>query len=161
MLGAAGGIGQPLSLLLKELPSISQLSLYDIANMGMATDLSHINTAPSVTAYCGEGQLEECLRGAQVVVIPAGVPRKPGMTRDDLFNINASIVYKLTKACAQACPDAFLLLITNPVNSTVPIARETLIKHGVKSPRYISFNLLRIVEYLELQLWMLCVQIHL
>lgn len=136
VLGAAGGIGQPLSLLLKELgSSITQLALYDIANMGMAVDIGHISTGPQVTGYTGEGQLESCLAGAQVVVIPAGIPRKPGMTRDDLFNVNASIVYKLTKACATVCPEAHLLIITNPVNSTVPIARETMLACGIQNPK--------------------------
>ena len=43
-----------------------------------------------------------------VVVIPAGVPRKPGMTRDDLFNTNASIVQTLVEGCAKFCPDAMI-----------------------------------------------------
>ena len=43
-----------------------------------------------------------------VVVIPAGVPRKPGMTRDDLFNTNASIVKTLVEGCALYCPDAMI-----------------------------------------------------
>ena len=66
-----------------------------------------------------------------IVVIPAGVPRKPGMTRDDLFNTNASIVASLAEACARACPNACFLIISNPVNSTVPIFAEVLKKHGV------------------------------
>ena len=45
----------------------------------------------------------------------AGVPRKPGMTRDDLFNTNASIVASLAEACAKACPNACYLIISNPV----------------------------------------------
>ena len=45
------------------------------------------------------------MSGAQLVIIPAGVPRKPGMTRDDLFNINASIVKTLVEATAKAAPD--------------------------------------------------------
>ena len=45
------------------------------------------------------------MSGAQLIIIPAGVPRKPGMTRDDLFNINASIVKTLVEACAKAAPD--------------------------------------------------------
>lgn len=48
VLGAAGGIGQPLSLLLKEMPSINQLALYDIANIGMSADLAHISTNAKV-----------------------------------------------------------------------------------------------------------------
>merc|ERR1712000_512692 len=64
--GASGGIGQPLSLLLKASPLIDELALYDVVN------------TPGVDA--------------DIIVIPAGIPRKPGMTRDDLFNINAGIV---------------------------------------------------------------------
>ena len=54
--------------------------------------------------YTGADELAEALTGCDLVVIPAGVPRKPGMTRDDLFNINASIVQKLAEACAEHCP---------------------------------------------------------
>ena len=45
------------------------------------------------------------MEGADVVIIPAGVPRKPGMTRDDLFNINAGIVKGLCEAIAKHCPN--------------------------------------------------------
>lgn len=71
------------------------------------------------------------MEGADVVVIPAGVPRKPGMTRDDLFNINAGIVKSLADACAKACPKAMFLIISNPVNSTVPIFAQSLKAQGV------------------------------
>ena len=52
----------------------------------------------------GEDQLVKALEGCDVVIIPAGVPRKPGMTRDDLFNINAGIVKSLCTAIAKYCP---------------------------------------------------------
>ncbi|XP_011310556.1 malate dehydrogenase, mitochondrial [Fopius arisanus] len=138
VMGAAGGIGQPLSLLLKNSPLVTELSLYDIVNTpGVAADLSHIDTHSKVTGYTGPEQLKDSLRGAQVVIIPAGVPRKPGMTRDDLFNTNASIVRDLAKACAEVCPKAFIAIISNPVNSTVPIASEVLQKAGVYDPNRI------------------------
>lgn len=99
VLGAAGGIGQPLSLLLKLSPHVSELSCYDIVGTpGVAADLSHIPTASNVTGNLPAATswppkhntgIEAALTGANVVVIPAGVPRKPGMTRDDLFNTNA------------------------------------------------------------------------
>lgn len=63
-----------------------------------------------------------------MVVIPAGVPRKPGMTRDDLFNTNASIVRDLAVSVSQNAPKAIVCIITNPVNSMVPIASEILKK---------------------------------
>ncbi|KAJ2188650.1 Malate dehydrogenase, cytoplasmic [Coemansia sp. RSA 532] len=134
VLGAAGGIGQPLSLLLKANPRVTELGLYDIVNTpGVAADVGHINTLSRVTGYTSKDVdgLKKALEGAELVVIPAGVPRKPGMTRDDLFNTNASIVRDLAQACAEVCPQAKLLVISNPVNSTVPIATEVFKKAGV------------------------------
>ncbi|KAK9926020.1 hypothetical protein M0R45_023275 [Rubus argutus] len=136
VLGAAGGIGQPLALLIKMSPLVSALHLYDIANVkGVAADLSHCNTPSQVLDFTGADELAESLKGVDVVVIPAGVPRKPGMTRDDLFNINAGIVKNLIEAVADNCPDAFIHIISNPVNSTVPIAAEVLKQKGVYNPK--------------------------
>ena len=137
VLGAAGGIGQPLALLLKnQLPAGSELALYDVNPVvpGVAVDLSHIPTPVKVTGY-GADDLEAAVADADIIVIPAGVPRKPGMTRDDLFNVNAGIVQKLVQTSAKAAPKACYAIITNPVNSTVPIAAETLKKAGVYDPR--------------------------
>ena len=136
VLGAAGGIGQPLALLVKMSPLVSALHLYDIANVkGVAADLSHCNTPSQVLDFTGASELASCLKGVDVVGIPAGVPRKPGMTRDDLFNINANIVKNLVEAVADNCPDAFIHIISNPVNSTVPIAAEVLKQKGVYDPK--------------------------
>lgn len=57
------------------------------------------------------------------------------MTRDDLFKINAGIVKTLIEGVAQYCPKAFVLIISNPVNSTVPIAAEVLKAAGVFDPK--------------------------
>uniref|UniRef100_A0A452ZZ98 Malate dehydrogenase n=1 Tax=Aegilops tauschii subsp. strangulata TaxID=200361 RepID=A0A452ZZ98_AEGTS len=131
ILGAAGGIGQPLALLMKLNPLVSSLSLYDIAaTPGVAADVSHINTRALVKGFVGDDQLGEALEGADLVIIPAGVPRKPGMTRDDLFKINAGIVKGLCTAIARHCPNALVNMISNPVNSTVPIAAEVFKKAG-------------------------------
>ncbi|ODV92755.1 hypothetical protein CANCADRAFT_1347 [Tortispora caseinolytica NRRL Y-17796] len=135
--GAAGGIGQPLSLLLKLCPHVSDLALYDVVNSpGVATDLSHICTTGAVNGYLPDDNgMQKAFTGAGIVVIPAGIPRKPGMTRDDLFKINAGIVRDLIKGVASYCPDAFVLVISNPVNSTVPIAAQVLREAGVFNPR--------------------------
>jgi len=135
VMGASGGIGQPLSMLLKNNPAVTKLNLYDIVHTpGVAADLSHIETKSLVTGFVGDDQLAASLEGAEIVVIPAGVPRKPGMTRDDLFNTNASIVAKLAKAAAEVCPGAMIAIISNPVNSTVPIASEIFKKAGKLNP---------------------------
>ena len=133
VLGAAGGIGQALSLLLKtQLPAGSELSLYDVAPVvpGVAVDLSHIPTDVKVTGH-GKDDLAAALTGCDIVLIPAGVPRKPGMDRSDLFNINAGIVKSLVEGIADTCPNACIGIITNPVNTTVAIAAETLKAKGV------------------------------
>jgi len=125
-------------MLLKLNPAVTKLALYDIvATPGVAADLSHIETKARVTGFVGAEELEASLVGAQIVVIPAGVPRKPGMTRDDLFNTNASIVATLAAAAAKVCPEAMVAIISNPVNSTVPIAAEIYKKAGVYNPKRI------------------------
>ncbi|KAI0366252.1 malate dehydrogenase [Pilatotrama ljubarskyi] len=137
VLGAGGGIGQPLSLLLKLNPHVTELSLYDIRGApGVAADVSHIDTNSEVNGYPAD-KLDQALEGTDVVVIPAGVPRKPGMTRDDLFNTNASIVRDLAAAIARVSPKAKVLVISNPVNSTVPIVSAVFEKAGVYDPAHI------------------------
>jgi len=139
VLGAAGGIGQALALLLKtQLPNGTELSLYDIAPVtpGVAEDLSHIPTAVKVSGFAGEDP-SPALVNADIVLISAGVARKPGMDRSDLFNINAGIVKNLVSACADTCPKALIGIITNPVNTTVAIAAEVLKKKGVYDPAHL------------------------
>jgi malate dehydrogenase len=137
----------PLPLLCFHHHQIKQLNLYDVVPIvnGVAVDLSHIDTPAKVTGFAGsfkpedaefsKAKLHEALAGCDVVVIPAGVPRKPGMTRDDLFSINAGIVKGLIEGIAAVCPNAAICIISNPVNSTVPIAAEVLKKAGVYNPK--------------------------
>jgi malate dehydrogenase len=167
VVGAAGGIGQPLSLILKASPYVSELRVFDVAEIkvpaegkepaksvptvkGIAADLSHINTGAVVTGF-GAADMADALKGVDVVVVPAGVPRKPGMTRDDLFNTNASIVANIAKGVAKSCPNAIVCIISNPVNSTVPIVAEVLKKSGVYKPEKLlgvtSLDLMRAATF--------------
>jgi len=147
VLGAAGGIGQPLALLLKCNQSVTGVSCYDVnpVTPGVGADLSHIDTRAKVTAFVGD-DVEASVAGCDVVLIPAGVPRKPGMTRDDLFNTNATIVATLARACARAAPNAVVGIISNPVNSTVPIACEIFKKEGVSTDKIYGVTTLDIVR---------------
>ena len=132
VLGAAGGIGQALSLLLKTgLLAGSELSLYDVAPVvhGVAVDLSHIPTDVKVEGF-GADALDKALTGCDIVLIPAGMPRKPGMDRADLFNVNAGIIKTLAEGIVANCPKALVGIITNPVNGTVPIVAEVFKKAG-------------------------------
>lgn len=135
--GASGGIGQPLSLLLKLCPLVDELALYDVVNTpGVATDLCHISSNAKVAGYLPKNDgAKTAFKNADIIIIPAGIPRKPGMTRDDLFNINAGIVKGLIEVAAEVAPKAFILVISNPVNSTVPISAEVLKAKGVFNPQ--------------------------
>ena len=132
VLGASGGIGQPLSLLLKLNPRIGQLALYDIAKAahpakGVAADVCDVNTVAQVSGFAGDEELSKALEGSDVVVMAAGVPRKPGMTRDDLFKINAGIAMGLAEYIKKYAPPTCIIpIITNPVNSVVPIVNGVL-----------------------------------
>lgn len=103
-------------------------SLYDIAPVthGVAVDLSHIPTAVKIKGFSGE-DATPALHGADAVLISAGVARKRGIDRADLFNVNAVIVRNLIEQVANTC----IGIITNPVNTTVAIAAEMLKKVGV------------------------------
>jgi len=132
VIGAAGGIGQALSLLLKlGLPAGSDLALFDLAPVtpGVAVDLSHIPTDVKIEGF-SKDDLNKALSGADIVMIPAGMPRKPGMDRADLFNANAGIIKGLAEAIVENCPKAMVGVITNPVNTTVPIVAEVFKKAG-------------------------------
>jgi malate dehydrogenase len=145
VVGAAGGIGQPISLLLKQnLPPGSVLAVYDVINtFGVGVDLSHVSTHVKLEIHPGDLkdkeksnlELTKALTGTDLVVIPAGVPRKPGMTRDDLFKVNAGIVRDIIGTVAKVSPKALIAVITNPVNSIVPVAAEVLKQHGVFDPK--------------------------
>ncbi|KAK3416615.1 hypothetical protein EUGRSUZ_H02370 [Eucalyptus grandis] len=136
ILGAAGGIGQPLVMLMNINLLVSVLRLYDVVNTpGVTADISHMDTGAVVRGFLGQQQLEEALVGMDLVIIPAGVPRKPGMTRDDLFNINTGILRTLCEAIVKSCPKAIVNLISNPVNSTVPTAAEVFKRAGTYDPK--------------------------
>merc|ERR1719162_1707555 len=90
--------------------------------------------------------LEECLTGCHLVLVPAGVPRKPGMTRDDLFKVNADIAKGLVEACAKFCPEAVLGMIVNPVNSVVPAMAELYKKKGLDPMKIVGITTLDVVR---------------
>ncbi|KXH27571.1 malate dehydrogenase [Colletotrichum salicis] len=113
------------------------MRLYDVVHaVGVATDLNHVDTPSAVKGYLPENDgLQKALNGEEVVLISAGISRKPEMTRDDLFKTNAGIIADLAAGIAQFCPKALVGIITNPVNSTIPIAAEVLKKHGAFDPK--------------------------
>jgi len=155
--GGAGGIGQPLCLLMASNPHVSELCVFDLTiamvpAQGVATDLSHLEKKCKVKGYAIDkddkpiDKLQECLTGCSLVLVPAGLPRKPGQTRADLLGINAGIAKNIVEACAKFCPNAVLGLIVNPVNSVVPAMCELYKKKGLDPRKICGVTSLDIVR---------------
>merc|ERR1719434_377507 len=119
---------------------------------GVAQDLAHLERKVDVKGYVGElnqppvNFTKDALTGCDLVLIPAGMPRKPGQTRDDLFKVNADIAKGLVEACAKHCPDAVVALIVNPVNSIVPAMAELYKKKGLDPMKIVGVTTLDCVR---------------
>jgi len=157
VVGGAGGIGQPLCMLMAMDPNVAELCVYDLTiamvpAQGVAADLSHLNKKVKVKGYAFDvndkaiEKAEECLKGCDLVLVPAGVPRKPGQDRKDLLNINAGIAKNIVEACAKHCPEAVVALIVNPVNSVVPAMCELWKKKGLNPKKIVGVTTLDIVR---------------
>jgi len=157
VVGGAGGIGQPLCMLMASHPDVAELCVYDLTvsmvpAAGVAADLSHLNTKCKVTGYAFEvadkavEKAGECLTGCHLVLVPAGMPRKPGMDRKDLLKVNADIAKNIVEACAKFCPEAVVALIVNPVNSVVPAMCELWKKKGLNPRKIVGVTTLDILR---------------
>jgi len=155
--GGCGGIGQPLALLMAMDRNVGELVIYDLdispmPPAGVAQDLVHLERKCTVKGHVGKVNeppvqfMEEALTGCNLVLIPAGMPRKPGQSRDDLFKVNADIAKGLVAACAKYCPEAILAMIVNPVNSIVPAMAELYKKKGLDPMKIIGVTTLDIVR---------------
>lgn len=138
-------------------PNVAELCVYDlnvsmVPAAGVAADLSHINKKAKVKSYSFEpsdkaiDKAEECLTGCNLVLVPAGVPRKPGMDRKDLLDINCGIAKNIVEACAKYCPQAVVALIVNPVNSVVPAMTELWKKKGLNPKKIAGISTLDVVR---------------
>lgn len=135
LIGSNGAIGQPLALLLQTSNYVHDLVLHDVTDAhGVATDLSHIDVRCKISSA---SSAEQAVDGADIIAVTAGFARKPGMTRDDLFNTNAKIIQEISEKVCKTNPSAMLAIITNPINATVPIACETFMKNGVNDTKKI------------------------
>jgi len=158
VVGGAGGIGQPLALLLAQNPNVSELAIIDlnvamVPAEGVAADLSHLEGKCKVSSIAlvlnqdkAIDKAGDILKGCDLVLVPAGVPRKPGQDRADLLRINADIAKGTVEACAKHCPNAVLALIVNPVNSVVPAMCELWKKAGLNPAKIVGISTLDVVR---------------
>ena len=122
----AGNIGGTLALLagLKELGDIV---LFDIAEgipQGKALDIAQASAIEGFDANVVGANDYADLAGADVVIVTAGVPRKPGMSRDDLVGINTKVMTQVGEGIKANCPNAFVICITNPLDAMVGVLQR-------------------------------------
>ena len=133
----AGNIGGTLALLagLKELGDIV---LFDIAEgipQGKALDIAESSPIEGFDAKVTGANDYAALADADVVIVTAGVARKPGMSRDDLVGINTKVMKQVGEGIKQNCPDAFVICITNPLDAMVGVLQRA---SGLPSARVVG-----------------------
>ncbi|MDK9696297.1 MAG: malate dehydrogenase [Siculibacillus sp.] len=117
----AGQIGGTLAHLagLKELGDIVLFDIVDGVPQGKALDIAESSPVDGFDAGFSGASSYEAIAGADVVIVTAGVPRKPGMSRDDLLSINLSVMEKVGAGIREFAPNAFVICITNPLDAMV------------------------------------------
>jgi malate dehydrogenase len=122
----AGNIGGTLALLagLKELGDIVLFDIVDGIPQGKALDLAQAAPVEKFDGAVTGSNRYTALRGADVVIVTAGIARKPGMSRDDLIGINTGVMKSVGEGIKKNCPKAFVICITNPLDVMVGILRD-------------------------------------
>jgi malate dehydrogenase len=117
----AGQIGGTLAHLagLKELGDIVLFDIAEGTPQGKALDLAESSPVDGFDANLSGANSYEAIAGADVVIVTAGVPRKPGMSRDDLLEINLKVMEQVGAGIKAHAPDAFVICITNPLDAMV------------------------------------------
>ena len=122
----AGNIGGTLALLagLRNLGDVVLIDIIKGIPQGKALDLSQASSVEGITStFSGSNNLSS-LKDSDVVIVTAGLARKPGMSRDDLIEINAKIITSIAKKIKKFCPKAFVIVVTNPLDVMVWLMRE-------------------------------------
>ena len=122
----AGQIGGTLALLAgqKELGDVVMIDIMEGTPQGKALDIAEAAPVLGFDANFAGSNDYSAMKGADVVIVTAGVPRKPGMTRDDLIGINNGVIAGVAKDIAKYAPDAFVIVITNPLDVMVGVMQR-------------------------------------
>ena len=121
-----GNIGGTLAHLagLKELGDVVIFDIAEGMPQGKALDLIESSPVEGFDSFMTGTQDYADIAGADVVIVTAGVPRKPGMSRDDLLEINLKVMQQVGEGIAKNAPDAFVICITNPLDAMVWALRQ-------------------------------------
>ena len=122
----AGHIGGTLAHLagLKELGDVVLVDVNDGLPQGKALDLAESSPVSGFDAEVGGSTDYKAIKGADVVIVTAGIARKPGMSRDDLVATNTKIISQVAAGIKKNAPKAFVIVITNPLDAMVWVMRE-------------------------------------
>lgn len=122
----AGNIGGTLAHLAaaKELGDVVLLDVAEGIPQGKALDLSQCGPVEGFDSAVSGSNDYAAIEGADVIIVTAGVARKPGMSRDDLLGINLKVMKAVGEGIKQHAPDAFVICITNPLDAMVWALRE-------------------------------------
>jgi len=122
----AGQVGGTIALLagLKELGDIVLFDIIEGVPQGKALDIVQGSTIEGYDAVIKGSNDYTDIEGADVVIVTAGIARKPGMSRDDLIETNAKVIGTVGAAIKKHCPQAFVITITNPLDVMVWVMRE-------------------------------------
>ena len=122
----AGNIGGTLALLagLKELGDVVLFDIVDGVPQGKALDLAESTPVEGYDAKFAGASSYAAIKGADVVIVTAGVARKPGMSRDDLLAINIKVMNAVGAGIRKNCPNAFVICITNPLDAMVWVLQQ-------------------------------------
>ena len=122
----AGNIGGTLAHLagLKELGDIILFDILSGIPQGKALDIAESSAIEGFDARIRGARGYGAIRGADVVIVTAGVARKPGMSRDDLIGINTQVMKSVGAGIKANCPGAFVICITNPLDAMVMVLRD-------------------------------------
>ncbi|MBK6974905.1 MAG: malate dehydrogenase [Candidatus Methylophosphatis roskildensis] len=122
----AGQIGGTLALLagIKELGDIALFDIVDGVPQGKALDIAQAAPVERFDGVYAGSSDYKVIEGADVVIVTAGVPRKPGMSRDDLVGINTKVMVEVGESIKRHCPNAFVICITNPLDAMVGVLQQ-------------------------------------
>jgi len=122
----AGNIGGTLALLagMKNLGDVVLVDIVKGVPQGKGLDIAQASPIEGFDASVTGSQDYSALRGANVVIVTAGIPRKPGMSRDDLLGINMKVMKAVGDGIKKNCPNAFVICITNPLDVMVHVLRN-------------------------------------
>jgi len=121
--GQIGGVLAQLACL-RELGDVVMFDVVEDMPQGKTLDLAEASPIDGFDVSCTGTNTYKDIAGANVVIVTAGLPRKPGMSRDDLIEVNSKIMTQVAEGIRDNAPDAFVIVISNPLDAMVTLCQK-------------------------------------